>query len=59
MYRSLIQSKGEHESGSPTSSVAAAIADVFRKNGINVTNKFVRIMKIFTKINDLKNRGVI
>ena len=43
----------------PDSSVAAAIADVFRKNGINVRNKFVRILKIFTKINDLKNRRVI
>jgi hypothetical protein len=40
-------------------SVAVAIADVFRKNRINVRNKFVRILKIFTKINDLKNRGVI
>ena len=33
-------------------SVAAAIADVFRKNEKNVRNKFVRILKIFTKIND-------
>jgi len=40
-------------------SVAAAIADGFRKkNRINVRNKFVRILKKFTKINDLKNRGV-
>jgi len=41
------------------SSVAAAITDVFRKNGINVSNKFVRIPKIFTKIYDIKNRRVI
>ena len=40
-------------------SVATAITDVFRKNGINVLNKFVRILKIFTKIYDIKNRGVI
>ena len=40
-------------------SVAAAIADVFRKNRINVRNKFVGILKIFTKINEVKNRGVI
>jgi len=40
-------------------SVATVITDVFRKKRINVSNKFVRIMKIFTKINDLKNRGVI
>jgi hypothetical protein len=42
-----------------TSSVAVAITDVFRKNGINVSNKFVRIQKIFTKIYDIKNRRVI
>jgi len=40
-------------------SVAAAITDVFRKNGISVSNKFVRILKIFTNIYDIKNRGVI
>jgi len=31
-------------------SVAAAITDVFQKNGINVSNKFVRILKIFINI---------
>jgi len=40
-------------------SVAVAITDVFRKNGINVSNKVVRILKIFTKIYDIKNRRVI
>jgi len=40
-------------------SVAMAITDVFRKNGIYVSNKFVRILKIFTEIYDIKNRGVI
>ena len=39
------------------SSVATVITDVFRKKRINVSNKFVRIMKIFTKINDLKTMG--
>ena len=43
-----------------TASVAAAIADVFRgKNRINVGNKLVGISKIFTKINEVKTRGVI
>ena len=40
-------------------SVAMDITDVFRKNGINISNKFVRILKTFTKIYDIKNRGVI
>jgi len=41
-------------------SIVVAITDVFReKNGINVSNKFVKILKIFTKIYDIKNRGVI
>jgi len=40
-------------------SVATAIADVFRKNGINVGRKFVKIMKILDKIDDVKSRGVI
>ena len=42
-----------------TLSVATVITNVFQKKQINVSNKFVRIMKIFTKINDLKNCGVI
>jgi len=41
------------------SSVATAIADVFRKNGINVGRKFARIMKILDKIDNVKSRGVI
>ena len=41
------------------SSVAVVITDVFGKKRINVSNKFVRIMKIFTKINDLKTTRVI
>ena len=40
-------------------SVATAIADVFRKNGINVGRKFAKIMKILDKIDDVKSRGVI
>ena len=39
-----------------TISVAAAIADVFRKNRINVRSKFVGILKIFTKINEVKKQ---
>jgi len=40
-------------------SVATAIADVFRKNGINVGRKFAKIMKILDQIDDVKSRGVI
>ena len=43
----------------PLYSVAMVITDVFWKKWINVSNKLVRIMKIFTKKNDLKNHGVI
>ena len=39
--------------------VAVAIADVCRKKRINVRNKYVGILKIFTKINKVKNRGVM
>ena len=46
----------KHEGGA---SVATVITDVFRKKRINVSNKFMGIMKIFTKINDLKNCRVI
>ena len=42
-----------------STSVATAIADVFRKNGINVGRKFAEIMKILDKIDDVKGRGVI
>ena len=40
-------------------SVATAIADVFRKNEINVGRKFAKIMKILDQIDDVKSRGVI
>ena len=40
-------------------SVATAIADVFRKNGISVGYKFTKMLKIFDKIDEMKNRGVI
>ena len=40
-------------------SVATAIADVFRKNGINVGRKFAKIMTILDKIDDVKSRWVI
>jgi len=40
-------------------SVATAKANVFRKNGINVGRKFLKIMKILDKIDDAKSRGVI
>jgi hypothetical protein len=40
-------------------SVATAIADVFRNNGINVGRNLARILKIFEKIDESKSRGVI
>jgi hypothetical protein len=52
---------GLTQASAQSCSVATVITDVFRreKKWINVSNKFMRIMKIFTKINDLKNCGVI
>jgi hypothetical protein len=40
-------------------SVATVRTDVFRKNEIIVPSKFVKIVGIFEKIDDLENRGVI
>ena len=40
-------------------SVAAAKADVFRKNGISVGKIYAKILKIFDNIGRVKNRGVI
>jgi hypothetical protein len=42
-----------------TPSVAMAIADVFRKNGISVGMNLAKILKIFEKIDETKSRGVI
>ena len=52
---------GLTQASAQSCSVATVITDVFRreKKWINVSNKFMRIMKIFTQINNLKNRGVI
>jgi hypothetical protein len=36
-------------------SVATVITDVFQKNEINLSRKFSKIMRIFEKIDDLKN----
>ena len=36
-----------------------AIADVFRKNAISVGYKFTKMLKIFDKIDEMKNRRVI
>ena len=41
--------------GSSTSSVAMAIADVFRKIAIRVGYKFTKMLKIFDKIDEIKN----
>jgi hypothetical protein len=40
-------------------SVATAIADIFRNNGISVGRNLAKILKIFEKINEAKGRGVI
>jgi hypothetical protein len=40
-------------------SVATVMTDVFHKNEINLLRKFAKIMRIFDKIDDPKNRGVI
>ena len=41
------------------SSVATVMTDVFEKNEINLLRKFAKIMRIFDKVDDFKNRGVI
>jgi len=41
------------------SSVATVITDVFQKNGIMVSMKLVKIVRIFVDIGHIKNRGVI
>jgi hypothetical protein len=40
-------------------SVATAIADIFRNNGISVGMNLAKILKIFEKIYEAKSRGVI
>ena len=40
-------------------SVATVMTDVFHKNEINLLRKFAKIVRIFDKIDDPKNRGVI
>jgi len=55
----LVEERAKAQSNNDPLSVAVVITNVFRKNGINVSNKFVRILKIFTKIYDIKNHRVI
>jgi hypothetical protein len=40
-------------------SVATVMTDVFHKNEINLLRKFSKIVRIFDKVDDSKNRGVI
>jgi hypothetical protein len=40
-------------------SVATAIADVFRNNGISVGRNLAKILEIFWEIDEAKSRGVI
>jgi hypothetical protein len=39
-------------------SVATAIADVFRNNGISVGRNLAKILKIFEEIDEAKSRGL-
>jgi hypothetical protein len=48
-----------NRSKSYRSSVATAIADVFRNNRISVGRNLAKILKIFEKIDDAKSRAVI
>ena len=45
--------------GRSKSSDATVMTDVFHKNEINLLRKFAKIMRIFDKVDDSKNRGVI
>jgi hypothetical protein len=38
-------------------SVATAITDVFQKNAISVGNKYLKILKIFGNIDEVKKTG--
>jgi len=40
-------------------SVATVMTNVFQKNEINLLRKFAKIVRIFDKVDDSKNRGVI
>ena len=40
-------------------SVATVMTDVFHKNEINLLRKFAKIVRIFDKVDDSKNQGVI
>ena len=40
-------------------SVATVMTDVFQQNEINLLRKFGKIVRIFDKVDDSKNRGVI
>ena len=40
-------------------SVATVMTDVFEKNEINLLRKFAKIVRIFDKVDDSKNQGVI
>jgi hypothetical protein len=40
-------------------SVATAIADIFRNNGISMGRNLAKILKVFEKIYEAKSRGVI
>jgi hypothetical protein len=44
---------------STRASVATAIADVFRNNGISMGRNLAKILKIFEEIDEAKSRGVI
>jgi hypothetical protein len=50
---------GMDDDGVGVSAVIGSVAMVFRKNEVIVLSKFVKIVGILDKIDNLENRGVI
>jgi hypothetical protein len=51
--------RAEHGGCNDGTSVATVMTNVFQKNEINLLRKFSKIVRIFDKIDDSKNQGVI
>ena len=45
--------------GAQVPSVATVMTDAFHINEINLLRKFAKVVRIFDKVDDSKNRGVI
>jgi hypothetical protein len=59
VYEEVFQRLLDSLTCSGIGSVATAIADVFRNNGISVGRNLAKILKIFEEIDEAKSRGVI